>query len=135
MLNVKKFDLLTSLYIFCLVTSELMGSKTFTLVNLGNIKVSASVAIFLIPIVFTVNDIITEVYGKERTRSLIRSGLFTVFLVLVFTVLATNLSPSDRFMTSESAYDEIFGKSTRIAAASLIAFAVAEFLDVFVYVK
>jgi queuosine precursor transporter len=135
MFRVNKFDVLTSLYIFCLITSELMGSKTFALVSIGDFKLNASVAIFLIPIVFTINDIITEVYGKERTRSVIRSGLMTVFLILVFSILATSLPPSDRFAASEGAYDNIFGKSARIAAASLTAFAVAEFLDVFIYVR
>ena len=112
-----------------------MGAKTFPLLNIGSIKLNASVAIFVLPLIFTINDVITEVYGKERTRSIIRSGLLGIFLILAFSILATNLPPSMRFLGTEEAYDKIFGLSARIAAASLTAFAIAEFLDVIIFVK
>lgn len=112
-----------------------MGAKTFPLLTLGNLKLNASVAIFVLPLIFTINDVVTEVYGKERTKSIIRSGLIVIFLILLFSLLATNLPPSARFIKSEKAYDAIFDLSARIAAASLIAFAIAEFVDVFIFVK
>jgi len=132
---IKKFDLLVSIYIFCIVVSELMGAKTFPLGNVFGFKLSASVAIFVFPFIFTINDIITEVFGKERTRSLIRSSLIVVFLIMVVSVFFTWLPTTARFATSEKAYDDIFGKSARIAFASLVAFALAEFTDVLVFVK
>lgn len=116
------------------MVSELMGSKTFPLMKLGTYQLNASVAIFVFPFIFTINDIITEVYGKERTRSLIRSALVVVFLILVFSLLAISLPPSTRFAESEAAYDNVFGKSARIAFASLTAFALAEFTDVLIFV-
>jgi queuosine precursor transporter len=130
-----KFDLLVSLYIFCIAVSELMGSKTFPLFTLGTFTLNASVAIFVIPLLFSINDVITEVYGKERARSVIRSGLMVVALILFFSLLVTYLPPSARFAESEAAYDAIFGKSARIAFASLIAFALAEFTDVYIFSK
>lgn len=135
MFKIQKLDLLISIYIFCIAVSELMGGKTFPLFNLGTFKLNASVAIFTLPLIFTINDVITEVYGKDRTRSIIRSGLIVIFLILLFSLLATNLPSSARFQSSEEAYDKIFGLSARIAAASLTAFAFAEFLDVFIFAK
>lgn len=135
MYKIKKLDLLISIYIACIAMSELMGGKTFQIADLGIMKLNSSVAIFLLPLVFSINDVITEVYGKERTRSIIRSGLVIIFLILLFSLLVTNLPPSLRFESSESAYDSIFGLSARIAAASLTAFALAEFLDVFIFAK
>lgn len=135
MLNIKKLDLLISTYIACIVTSELMGGKTFPIIGLGSLKLTASVAIFLLPLVFTINDVITEVYGKKRTKSIIRSGLCIIFFLLLFSVLATSLQPSTRFLSSEPAYDKIFGQSIRISAASLTAFTLAEFMDVLVFAK
>lgn len=131
----KKFDLLVSLYIFCIAVAEFMGAKTFPIINSPGLNLNASVAIFVVPIIFTINDMITEVFGKERTRSVIRSGLVVVFLIMVVSILFTQLPPSTRFAQSEAAYDTIFGKSARIAAASLTAFAIAEFTDVLVFVK
>lgn len=134
-LKVNKFDLLVSLYIFCIITSELMGAKTFPLFKILGYQLNASVGIFVLPLVFTINDVITEVHGKERARSVIRSGLIVILLLLGYSVLATNLLPSSRFAATESAYDTIFGLSIRMSAASLTAFILAEFLDVLVFAK
>jgi len=134
-LKIEKMDLLIAVYIFCIAVAELMGGKTFPIATIGTFKLNASVAIFVVPVIFSINDIITEVHGKERTRSIIRSGLLVVALILLFTLLATNLPPSKRFMATEPAYDKIFSTSTRIAAASLTAFALAEFLDVWIFAK
>jgi uncharacterized integral membrane protein (TIGR00697 family) len=78
---------------------------------------------------------ITEVYGKERTRSVIRSGLLVIVLLLMYSVLATNLPPTNRFLPNEPAYDLIFNFGIRFSAASLTAFTLAEFLDVLVFSK
>lgn len=135
MFKIEKFDLLVSIYIFCIAVAELMGGKTFPLAKVFGYQLNASVAIFVIPLLFTINDVITEVYGRERTRSVIRSGLIVIALILISSLLFTSLPPSSRFLPMDDAYKTIFGLSARIAAASLIAFALAEFLDVFIFVK
>jgi uncharacterized integral membrane protein (TIGR00697 family) len=135
MFKIEKFDLLVSFYIFCIAVSEFLGAKTFPLLNIGPLKLNASVAIFVIPLLFTINDMIIEVYGKERARSVVRSGLLVIFFIMLFSLFATWLPPSPRFMEAEAAYDSIFLKATRISAASLIAFTLAEFLDIFIFAK
>lgn len=135
MFKIEKFDLLVSIYIFCIAVAELMGAKTFPFLKVLGYQLSASVAIFVLPLIFTINDVITEVFGKERTRSVIRSGLIVIALILFASVFFTSLPPSSRFELSEAAYDTVFGLSARIAAASLTAFAIAEFLDVLVFVR
>ena len=131
--TIQKFDLLVAVYIFCIAVAELMGAKTFPLLTFGGYTLNASVAIFVIPLLFSINDIITEVFGKERARSVVRAGLVVIFFILLFSLLATSLPPSSRFAEVERAYDEIFHRSARIAAASLIAFAIAEFLDIYIF--
>lgn len=135
MSKVHKLDLLIAVYIFCIAASELFGAKTFPLFQFSWLNLNASVAVFLIPIVFSINDIVAEVYGRERARSLIRSGLLVVVLILLFATLATALPASTRFAPTEAAYDEIFHSTIRISIASLTAFAVAEVMDVFIFVK
>lgn len=135
MFNVKKIDLLVSIYIFCIVASELMGGKTFFLFNIGSYHINASVAIFLLPLVYTINDIVVEVFGKERARSIIRSSLVVIVLLILFSILATLLPASARFAPTEKAYDTIFAISIRMSLASLTAFILAEFTDVYVFAK
>lgn len=135
MSKIYKLDLLISLYIFCIATSELMGAKTFPLFQIGSFHLNASVAIFVIPLLFAINDVVTEVYGKARARSIIWSGMIVIFLIFLASLFFTALPSSTRFLPSNSAYLEIFHKSARISAASLAAFALADFLDVFIFSK
>ncbi|HLL61228.1 MAG TPA: queuosine precursor transporter [Candidatus Nitrosocosmicus sp.] len=135
MFKIQKFDLLVAIYIFCICVAELMGAKTFPILHLGEFRLNASVAIFVVPLIFTINDIIVEVHGKERARSVAQSGLLIIFMLFLFSLLAIHLPPSPRFQTVESAYDTVFGKAARISAASLIAFALANFLDIHVFSK
>jgi queuosine precursor transporter len=134
-MKIQKLDLLISIYIFCIAASEFLGGKTFPLANIFGYQLNASVAICFLPLIFTINDVITEVYGKERTRSIIFCGLIVVALILIFSLLATSLPPSARFANNETAYDLIFGTSARIAFASLVAFTVAIILDLLIFVK
>lgn len=135
MLSVHKMDLLVGFYIFGILVSELMGIKTFPLVTLGNFTLNASVAIFLIPFLFTINDVIVEVHGVERARSVVRTGLLSIVLLFIFIMLALSFPPSGRFAETNDAYQEVFGKSARISLASLTAFALADFLDIFLFSK
>ena len=134
-MNAYKLDLLTSLYIFCIAVSELMGGKTFALWHHGSFHLNASVALFVVPVIYCVNDTVTEVYGKARARSIVRSGLLVVALIFLFSLLAVHLPASSRFAASEPAYDKIFSQSARISLSSLVAFATAEFLDVFLFAR
>ncbi len=135
MFKIQKLDFLISLYIFCICVAELMGGKVFHLFNIGNFPLNASVAIFVLPIIFSINDIISEVLGKERARSVVRSGLVMVAFIFLFTLLAVSLPPSMRFQPNEIAYDTIFGLTVRIAFASLTAFTIAEFMDIYIFSK
>jgi len=112
-----------------------MGAKTFPLFSIGSFNLNASVAIFVIPVLFAINDIITEIFGKERARSVISSSLVVIILLSLFSLLATYLPSSTRFASSEKAYDQIFLISIRMSIASLIAFGAAEFMDVYIFSK
>jgi len=128
-----KLDLLVSLYVLCIAVSELMGAKTFPIYHRPGFVLNASVAILVVPVVFLITDIVTEVFGRQRARSIVRSGLLVVFLILVFSLIATQLPPSDQFQSSNPAYVAVFHKTARISAASLVAFGFSELLDIAVF--
>lgn len=132
-LQINKLDFLISLYIFCLIVAELMGGKTFAILQIGSFHLNASVGIFLIPLIYSINDTIIEVYGTQRAKSIYRSGLCMIVFLLLFSILAIKLPPSARFVKTESAYELIFGQSIRIALASLTAFAISDLLDIMIF--
>ena len=135
MLNIQKFDFLVAFYITCVMITELMGAKTFPIATIGNFHLNATTVIFILPFIYAINDIIVEVYGKARAQSMVRSSLFMIFFLFLFSLLATALPASKRFLTTNDAYNTIFGISARFSAASLIAFAVSEFTDVLIFSK
>lgn len=134
-LQINRMDFLLALYIACIAISELMGAKTFPIATIGSFHLSASVAIFVVPLIYSVNDMITEVFGKQRARSVVRSGLCMVALFMIFSAFATALPSTPRFARINPAYVAVFSLSIRIAASSLTAFAVGEFLDVFIFAR
>lgn len=128
-------DLLIAVYIFCIAVSEIMGAKTFPITNIFGFPINQTVSIFVFPLIFIINDIVNEVYGPERTRSIIRASLVVILFIFLYSILVTAIPPSSRFASSENAYDKIFGLSARFSLASLIAFISSDFLDVYIFSK
>lgn len=133
-MKIKRIDFLISLYITCLCLAEIMSMKTIPLINIFGYQLNASVGIFVFPLLFVINDVVIEVKGKERAQGLVYTSLIMVGLVMVFSVFATYLPPSQRFRDQE-AYSLIFGRTARICLASLIAFLVSGLLDVAIFAR
>lgn len=133
MFLIRRVDMLVALYIFGVMIAQIMSAKTFPIADGGWLHLNASVAIFVMPLLFTITDVVNEVYGRERARSLVRIGLVIVVLQVLAALFFTSLPASDRFLANESAYDAIIGTSIRFGLAGIVAFAVAEFLDVYVF--
>lgn len=131
-MNIQKMDFMVALYIFGVIAAEVFGGKTF---KLGDLSWHASAAIFLVPLLFTIVDVVVEVYGRARARSLVYCGLLTIFLLMCYAALATSLPPTSRYAPTEPAFDKIFHGSIRLSAASLTAFAVSELLDVAIFAR
>ena len=112
-----------------------MGAKIFPLINIFGYQLNASVGIFFIPIIYSLNDMLTEVYGPKTARSMVRLGMGIIALIVISSFLFTSLPPATRFISQNSAYQGIFGVSMRIALASLIAFGVGDFLDIYIFTK
>lgn len=120
-------DYLLALYIVSIVSAELLGSKFISLLG-----VPTSVGILALPLTFVINDVVSEVAGKDRARNFVRSGLYVLIFLFAFVYVARELPPAGFFQNNE-AYRGVFGNSLRVILGSLTAFAVSEFTDVFVF--
>jgi queuosine precursor transporter len=135
MFKIQKLDFLIAFYTTSVVLTELMGAKTVPLFTLGGFPISGTVTLLVLPFIYSINDTIVEVFGKARAQSVVRSALLMVLFILIFSLIATALPADKRFSPTESAYETIFGISARFSAASLIAFAISEFSDVYIFTK
>ncbi|MCL2085342.1 queuosine precursor transporter [Candidatus Saccharibacteria bacterium] len=134
LLRSTRLDLLLAVYIFGVVTVNLMGAKVMPLGRFLGMEFNISVAIFLMPVLFTIVDSVSEVYGKKRARNMVYIGIFTIFLSVLFSMLATALPAAERFAAAE-AYNTVFVISIRFGIASILAFGLSSLLTVFVYNK
>jgi len=130
-----RFDVIVALYVFAIVAAQLMGAKVVPFGNLFGLPLSISVAVFLMPLLFTITDIVVEIHGKARARSLVRTGLLVIILLTIYTLVVTNLPAAERYASSNEAYGSIFGTSLRFALASIAAYTAAELIDVLIYSK
>lgn len=127
--NVRKILVALTLYLASLFAANTLGLKIAPFI----LGLHVSVAVFSIPFVFLTTDVIGEVYGKRMARFFVRCGFFATFLFLVYSLISMSLPWDAAGLWAKESYEQIFGVSIRIAIASLVAFAVSEFQDVYAF--
>ncbi|WP_292782521.1 queuosine precursor transporter [Methanobrevibacter sp.] len=65
------YAILTGVFTACLIISNVIAGKTF---DFFSFALPCGVVIF--PVIYIVNDVLTEVYGYERARNVILLGFF-----------------------------------------------------------
>lgn len=133
--HLTKLEILIGFYIFFLFASETMGFKTIPLFSIGELALTVSVAIFLSPLLFSINDVITEVHGYKKSLAVSRLGFLIIILIALYSIFFTALPPSARFEPFNEAYNTVFSFSIRVSIASLTAFAVSQVTDILIFKK
>jgi len=122
-----KVQILLGVFIAALVAGNLLGTK------IANLWVFvASVGIFMYPVTFLVTDVVEDVFGKEKVKGFVIAGFLATVLVMLFTVLSVLLPPAARY-PSNQAFLEVFSPSIRIMIASLVAFLLAQYHDIWAF--
>jgi len=124
----RKIAIALTIYLTALFASNTLGIKFMPFVWGTHL----STAIFAFPFVFLMTDVVGEVYGKPLARTFVRMGLYSMIAFLVFNLIS-NLVPTDPKFFMKDAYNQIFGLSFRFTLASLVAFVIGEYQDVFTF--
>jgi len=122
-----KLCILLSVFAGLLVGMNLLGGKI-----IGLFGVSVSVGIFMVPFTFLITDIVAEVYGKKMAQKFLVAGVFTLCVILMYTAIFVLLEPHARYETNNE-YRTIFGASLRILIASIVAFVLSQFHDIWAF--
>lgn len=145
------FIILGGFFVANALVAEFIGVKIFALEDtlgwerfnfnlfgqVGALQFSAGVLLW--PIVFIMTDIINEYYGKRgiRTLSFLAVGLISYAFVMIFA--AISLVPADWWVAQnatkgvpdmQAAFSVVFGQGLLIIIGSLLAFLVAQIVDV-----
>ncbi len=125
-----RLDILFGLFICFLIAMNVLGGK---IVPLG--PFSVSVAFIIVPWSFMVTDIVEEVYGKKKAQEFIIAGVVSLIVFLGFILLFVALPPAQRFIEGNREYVSVFGTSARIVFASITAFLLSQFHDMWFFWK
>jgi hypothetical protein len=88
----------------------------------------------LFPLSYIFDDILTEVYGYAKSRSVIWLGFFMALMMSVIFIIVDKLPPAAGW-NQQAAFDAILGLTPRIVCASLIAYFFGEFANSYVLAK
>ncbi|MBL8858047.1 MAG: queuosine precursor transporter [Planctomycetes bacterium] len=139
---------LCALFVGFFVTAEILGAKLwkFTLFGLtpsalglsGDAEFVATAGILAFPLTFILTDIINEYFGRRIVRVFTFLAI-AVNIILQPIIIAATKAPTVVFggqyseETAHQAYVIAFGQTPTIVAASLVAFAVAQFVDAWTF--
>src|SRR4051812_33777761 len=129
------YDLVLGAFVCVLLTSNLIGVRKITQVDLpiiGTFAFGAGNLFF--PISYLFGDILTEVYGYARSRRVVWAGFAALAFASFQSFVIVHLPPAAEF-TDQPMIEWAFGSTWRIAGASLIAYFCGEFANSFVLAK
>jgi queuosine precursor transporter len=122
-------DTITALFVAVLLISNVASTK---ILIAGPFTFDGGTLLF--PISYIFGDILTEVYGYQRSRKVIWLGFISAILMSFTFILVGALPPAPEWQ-HQSAYDQILGFTPRIVTASLIAYIAGEFSNSFTLAK
>lgn len=128
----KKFGKI-GLYIWIPISTILANIQVVMLVNLFGMD--ATLGNILYAGGFLVTDILSENYGKDSARKAVKIGLFSLIAMTSIMQIAINFTPIDFPESLEifKGVKSIFSLMPRLAFASLTAYIISQFNDVWLY--
>lgn len=118
------FVAIVALFVTSLITANIVAVK---IVDVRGVIVPAG-TVTLFPLSYIIGDVLTEVYGFRRARTVIWLG-FLCNLIAVAAIYTTQLLPAASFWDGQQAYERILGYVPRLLIGSFAAYLVGEFAN------
>jgi queuosine precursor transporter len=110
------------------VLGELTGGKLFTL---GPFTLSIGVIPW--PVVFIATDLINEYFGRDGVRRLTFMTIGLIIYAFVVLFLAMQVPAASFSPVTDAQFQGVFGQSLWIIVGSVVAFALSQLVDVFIF--
>lgn len=124
------YQVLTGVFVACLLVSNILASKTFTI---GDIVLPTGVIIF--PIVYIVNDVMAEIFGYKKTRNVIWLGFIMNAVAVIAYSIAILLPAPSYAVEGAKAFEMVLGTTGRLLLASFAAYLVGSLINAHVMVR
>mgnify|MGYP001582537598 CR=1 FL=1 len=125
----KYLGFITTLYITFQLVSDITAGK---IVQLGMFTVSATVLYF--PITYIIADLLTEVYGYSKARSVVWMVLISSVIAGIIYSIVVSLPPANGFDAND-AYTRVLGQIPRILVGGWIAVFIGGILNDYILAK
>jgi len=130
--------LLAGLFITSLVVSNLIFQKffywyPFDIKIFGNPLFELSVGVLPYPITFLITDLISEIYGKKSANQVVITGIFASFFSMGILLMANEVPAIKNSPIDDQTFNEVFALSPIAVLASMIAYLIAQFIDIRIY--
>ncbi len=123
------YAVLTGIFTASLIISNILAFKVF---SFGKYILPAAVIMF--PIVYIINDVLSEIYGYTKAKMAILTG-FAMNLVAVIAYTIAIKLPAPIFFEGQSAFAMVLSTSFRVLVASLLAYLAGGLVNAKVLVK
>ena len=112
-----------ALYCSCLIVSNVIAGKTFAFIDW---QLPCAVVIF--PLVYIINDMLTEIYGFKTARKVVLLG-FGINLLAVGAYSVTIILPASQFFSEQAGFEAVLGSTPRMLLASFTAYIVGSLIN------
>jgi len=124
---------LAALFITSLVVSNLIFQKFFYYDFFDLYTFKISVGILPYPITFLITDLISEIYGKKKANQVVVVGIFASFFSMAIIYVANIVPAIDTSPINDEIFTKVFGLSPIAVLASMIAYLIAQFIDIRIF--
>ena len=122
--------LLNSIFMIGLVMSNLFGGKIISVLGF-----TVAGAIITYPLTVLSTDIIGEIWGKQEANDCVKIGIIVQLIFLTLGYLSLAIPPQEASKSLQQSLTVVLNQGLRMTLASLEAFSVSQFLDVFLFHK
>jgi len=120
---------LAALFTGALVVTNLIANKFLTVTWLGH-EFTLSAGVLPYPITFLITDLLSEIYGRRRANLVVAGGFLASLLVLLTLYLGNQFPAIPDSRVDDIMYAHVFGNSWRVICASMVAYLVAQVVDI-----
>jgi queuosine precursor transporter len=123
------------LFCSCLVVANLIGAVLipFTLPALGDRLVSAG--IFIFPVTFVLTDVLNDFYGAAGAKRITMLGFFIAIFFFGIFQGVSQLPILETSPISAESFHQVARQFTGMIVASLVAYVVGQFLDIYLFTQ
>ncbi len=123
------YAVLTGIFTASLIISNILAFKVF---SFGKYILPAAVIMF--PIVYIINDVLSEIYGYTKAKMAILTGFVMNLVAVIAYTIAIKL-PAPIFFEGQNAFAMVLSTSFRVLVASLLAYLAGGLVNAKVLVK